>query len=166
MKKGLIILMLSAFAVIPVFAQKPVKLGYLNSQELLQIIPGRDSAQSNLQLYARDLENTMKAMETEFQTRYSEYVSNQNQMSDLIKQTKQRELQDMQGRIEDFQRGAQEELQQKEAELLKPLIDRAKQAIADVAKENKYTYIFDAAGLLYQEDSDDILPLVKKKLGI
>ena len=166
MKKGLIILMLSAFAVIPVFAQKPVKLGYLNSQELLQIIPGRDSAQSNLQLYARDLENTMKAMETEFQTRYSEYVSNQNQMSDLIKQTKQRELQDMQGRIEDFQRGAQEELQQKEAELLKPLIDRAKQAIADVAKENKYTYIFDAAGLLYQEDSDDTLPLVKKKLGI
>ena len=59
-------------------------------------------------------------------------------------------------------------LQEKEKELLQPIIDRAKQAIAEVAKENGYTYIFDtsAGTLLYQQDSDDILALVKKKLGL
>lgn len=166
MKKGLIILMMSVLAIVPAFAQKAIKLGHLNSQELLNIIPGRDSVQAALQAEVADLENTLKAMQTELETRYNDFQTNQNQMSDLIKQTKAREIQDMQIRIEEFQRNAQQTLQQREAELFQPIIDKAKQAIAEVAKEHKYTYIMDAAGLLYFDDSDDILPLVKKKLGI
>ena len=166
MKKGLIILMMSAFAIVPTFAQKAIKLGHLNSQELMMILPGREAVQAELQAHGNELEATLKAMQTEFQTRYNEYLDKESQMSDLIKQTKQRELQDMSARVEDFGRSAQQELQKKEAELFQPLIDKAKKAIEDVAKEHKYTYILDAAGLLYQDDSDDILPLVKKKLGI
>ena len=66
------------------------------------------------------------------------------------------------------QKNAQEQLQNREAELLKPIIDRAKKAIEDVAKEGGYTYILDAgtAAILYSQDSDDIMPLVKKKLGL
>ncbi|MDL2314956.1 OmpH family outer membrane protein [Bacteroidales bacterium OttesenSCG-928-C19] len=166
MKKGLIILMMSAFAIVPTFAQKAIKLGHLNSQELLLIVPGRDAAQEKLQAHVAELEATLKTMETELQARYNEYMEKENQMSDLIKQTKQREIQDMSVRVEEFRASAQKELQAKEAELFQPIIEKAKQAIADVAKEHKYTYILDAAGLLYQDDSEDILPLVKKKLGI
>ena len=166
MKKGLIILMMSAFAVMPMFAQKAIKLGHLDSQELMAIVPGIDAAQEKLQAHSGELEATLKTMHAEFQNRYSEYLEKENQMSDLIKQTKQRELQDMQVRIEEFQVNAQKELKAKEAELLQPIIDKAKQAIADVAKEHKYTYVLDSAGLLYQDESEDILPLVKKKLGI
>ena len=74
----------------------------------------------------------------------------------------------MDQRIQTYQQSAQQRLQDKEKELLQPIIDRAKQAISDVAKENGYTYVFDtsAGALLYQQDSDDILPLVKKKLGL
>jgi outer membrane protein len=89
-------------------------------------------------------------------------------MSDLIRQTKERELQDMGARIQEFQENAEKKLQDRQQEVLKPIIDRAKKAIEDVAKENGYTYIFDTSvgALLYQQDSEDILPLVKKKLGL
>jgi outer membrane protein len=89
-------------------------------------------------------------------------------MTDLIKQTKTEELQNMQTRLQTFQSSAQKDLQDKEQELLSPIIDKAKKAIQDVAKENKYTYIFDTGTgtILYSEPSDDILPLVKKYLNI
>ena len=57
--------------------------------------------------------------------------------------------------------------QEREKALLTPIIDRAKEAIRDVAKENGYTYIFDSAvGVTLYEGGDDVLPLVKKKLGL
>ena len=61
------------------------------------------------------------------------------------------------------------QLQQKEAELFQPVMEKAQAAIEKVAKANGFTYVFDlgAGGLLYfSEQSVDILPLVKKELGI
>lgn len=149
-------------------AQKNVKLGHINSNDLMQIMPGRDSAQAVLQAEVTELENTLKSMQAEAEKRYNDYVANQAGWTELIRQTKQREIQDMAARIEEFQKNAQEQLQNREAELLKPIIDRAKKAIEDVAKEGGYTYIFDAgtAALLFDEGGDDIMPLVKKKLGL
>ena len=149
-------------------AQKNVKLGHINSNYLMQIMPGRDSAQAVLQNEVAELESTLKSMQAEAEKRYNDYVANQAGWTELIRQTKQREIQDMAARIEEFQKNAQEQLQNREQELLKPIIDRAKKAIEDVAKEGGYTYIFDAgtAALLYDEGGDDIMPLVKKKLGL
>ena len=132
-------------------AQKVVKLGHINSADLMQIMPGREEAQTTLQKEIDELQNTLKNMQNELEQRYNEYVGKKDQLSDLIRQTKERELQDMGNRIQEFQENAEKKL-----------------AIEDVAKENGYTYIFDTSvgALLYQQDSDDILPLVKKKLGI
>jgi len=149
-------------------AQKNLKFGHINSNELMQIMPGRDSAQTVLQAEVEELENTLKAMQSEAEKRYNDYVANQAGWTELIRQTKQREIQDMAARIEEFQQNAQKQLQEREQELLKPVIDRAKQAIEDVAKEGGYTYILDSGtgALLYSQDSEDIMPLVKKKLGL
>lgn len=147
-------------------AQKNVKLGHINSQELMQIMPGRDSVQTVLQKEVADLEEQLKMMQAEAEKRYNDYVANQAGWTDLIRQTKQREIQDMSTRIQEFQENAQKQLQEHEAELTKPIIDRAKKAIEDVAREGNYTYIFDGAALLYSQDSEDVMPLVKKKLGI
>lgn len=169
MKKTFIAILLALFAIVPAsMAQKNIKLGHINSNELMQIMPGRDDAQATLQKEVDDLQNTLKTMQSELETRYNDYMAKESQMSDLIKQTKQRELQDMGSRIEEFQKNAQQQLQDREQELLKPIIDRARKAIEDVAKENNYTYIFDAGvgTLLYSQDSDDIMPLVKKKLNL
>ncbi|MBO4739992.1 MAG: OmpH family outer membrane protein, partial [Bacteroidales bacterium] len=58
--------------------------------------------------------------------------------------------------------------QKKQMELLQPIKDRVEKAIAEVAKENGYSYVFDSGlgVLLYQDESDNIFELVKKKIGI
>ena len=74
----------------------------------------------------------------------------------------------MRARIEESQSNAQKLLEERQEALLKPIVDRAKKAIEEVGKENGYTYIFDSGigTVLYSQDSDDIMPLVKKKLGL
>ena len=149
-------------------AQKNPKLGHINSTELMQIIPGRDSAQAVLQAEVTELESTLKSMQSELETRYNDYMQNQQGWTELIRQTKQKELQDMNARIQEFGENAQKQLQERETELFKPLIERAKDAIKEVAREGGYSYIFDSGtgATLYDEGGGDIMPLVKKKLGI
>lgn len=149
-------------------AQKKQKFGHIDSNELLKLMPGRDSAVAKITEYANTLDNQAKGMQAELETKYNEYMANEANMTDLIKQTKQRELQDIQARIEAFQSSAEEDLQKKQTELLQPIIDKAKAAIEKVAKANDYTYIFDAGlgVLLYTDPTDDIMPLVKAELGL
>ena len=169
MKKTLIVLIacLSLFGG-NAMAQKNIKIGHINSTDLMQIMPGRDSAQTVLQAEVQELETTLKSMQSEMEKRYNDYMENQSGWTELIRNTKQRELQDMGNRIQEFQENAQKQLQQREEELLKPIIDRAKKAINDVAAEGGYTYVIDASNpaILYSQDSDDIMPQVKKKLGL
>lgn len=169
MKKSLVLLFAAMFAFgTAAFAQKSVKLGHINSTDLMQIMPGKDSAQAAFEAEVKIVEGELKAMQEELQAKYNDYQERRAQMTDLIRTTKEQEIRDLDTRIQTYQQNAQQKLREKETELLQPIIDRAKQAIADVAKENGYTYIFDtsAGTLLYQQDSDDILALVKKKLGL
>lgn len=151
-----------------VSAQKKQKIGHIDSQELLQLMPGRDSAVNVITEYAKTLENQIKGMQTEFESKYQDFLANEANMTDLIKQTKTRELQDIQTRIEAFQTSAEEDLQKKQTELLQPIIDKAKEAIEKVAKANDYTYVIDAGlgVLLYSDPTDDLMPLVKIELKI
>ncbi len=152
------------------FAQKKQKFGHIDSNELLKLMPGRDSAMTKIQDYAKTLENQLKGMQSELDTKYQDYLTDEqaNKMTDLIKQTRQKELQDIQARIEAFQQSAQDDLEKKQNELLKPIIDKAKAAIEKVGKDNQYTYIFDAGVgvLLFSDPTEDILPLVKAELGL
>lgn len=149
-------------------AQSKIKLAHVNSTELMKIMPGVDTAQKNIQDFAKELEDEAKAMYAEFEKKYSDFQANQAMLSQPTQQVKMKELQDLESRIKLFEENAQEALQNKQEDLLKPIIDRAKSAIEDVAKENGYNYVFDSGigVLLYSEESDDILSLVKKKLGI
>jgi outer membrane protein len=150
------------------YAQKKQKFGHIDSNQLMKLMPGRDSAQAKIEDYAKKLESQLKGMQAEFEKKYNDYTVNEKNMTDLIKQTNAQELTDLQKRIEAFQQSAQDELQKKQDELLKPIVDKAKSAIEKVAKDNGYTYIFDAGlgVLLYNDPTEDVLPLVKKELGI
>ena len=91
-------------------AQKSVKLGHINSNDLMQIMPGRDSAQTVLQAEVTELEETLKSMQAEAEKRYNDYVANQAGWTELIRQTKQREIQDMATRMEEFQKKRMKDL--------------------------------------------------------
>jgi outer membrane protein len=149
-------------------AQGTLKIGHIDFNNLITQMPGVDSVKIKLQKYQQTLTDQLDAMRAEFENKYLDYQSQSASMSDLIKQTKEKELQDLQGRIDGFQAKAQQDLQSKQQELLQPIVDKAKVAVKEVAKENKYTYILNSIEeiVLYAEGSDDIMPLVKKKLGL
>ncbi len=167
LSKVVIILFLVVFTTAS-FAQVKQKFGHIDSNELLKLMPGRDSATAKITAYSKTLETQLKGMQGELETKYNDYSANKDNYTDLIKQTKEKELQDIQARIEAFQQSAQDDLEKKQNELLKPIIDKAKAAIEKVAKENQFTYIFDAGlgVLLYSDPTQDILPMVKKELGL
>lgn len=107
-------------------------------------------------------------MQNEFESKYKEYEEKVAGMSDLIKQSKQADLQQLQNRIQDFQRQAEMDYKRKQAELTTPIVEKAKKGIEAVAKEMGYKYVLDTSiertSVLYNEAADDILSAVKKKL--
>ncbi|MCX6266507.1 MAG: OmpH family outer membrane protein [Bacteroidetes bacterium] len=149
-------------------AQNPVKIGYIDFNTLLAAMPGIDSVKIKLQNYQKTLTDQMDAMKAEFESKYQDYQSQAASMSDLIKQTKEKELSDLQGRIDAFQQKASQDLQAKQQELVAPFIEKAKVAIKDVAKENKFTFILNSIEdvVIYKDEADDVMALVKKKLAI
>jgi outer membrane protein len=149
------------------YAQKQ-KFGHIDSNELLKLMPGRDSAVAKVQDYAKELQKQLEGMNNELQAKIDDYQANADKYTALIKTTKEKEIQEIQSRVETFQKSAEDDLQKKQTEILQPIIDKAKAAIEKVAKANGYTYIFDAGlgVLLYSDPTDDILPLVKTELGL
>ena len=149
-------------------AQKAQKIGHINSNELMAAMPERAEVQKELEEYANQLKLQLEAMRKEYETKIAEFQSKQDVMTDVIKKTKVKEITDLETRIGEFQQTAEADLQKKEQDLLQPIIDKAKQAINDVAKEGGYKYILDTSVgiVLYSVEEDDILPLVKKKLAI
>ncbi|MBL4623738.1 MAG: OmpH family outer membrane protein [Flavobacteriales bacterium] len=149
------------------FSQK-AKFAHIDSNELLAAMPERTALEKQLQTEYQTLEANLQDMSQEYQRKVAEYqeMEASGTGSDLILQTKISEIQDLETRIQQFQVSAQDAIQQKELELMEGLYEIAKKAISEVATENGYAYVFDAAVLLHKPESDDILPLVKKKLGI
>ena len=166
MKKTLLTICLLIAGLFAAEAQN--KLGYINSNELLSVMPESSAMQEKLQSYAKGLESSLAAMQSEGEKKLSDYQQNEATMSELVKQDKVRELESIQQRILEFQQNAQESLAAKEQELITPILDKARNAIEDVAKEGNFTYIFDAStgNILYAAESENILPLVKAKLGL
>lgn len=165
-------LLLTGFAIAGLFfttqAQHSYKFGHVNSTQLLSMMPETKSADSALQKFGLSLENQLKTMTGEYQNKISDFKSKEASMADPIKDSKLKEISDLEERIQTFQESAQSSMQKKKEELYTPILKKAEEAINAVAKENKYSYIFDtgAGSLLFAQESDDVLPLVKSKLGL
>ncbi|MFI5220715.1 MAG: OmpH family outer membrane protein [Bacteroidia bacterium] len=145
------------------------KLGYIDFQDLMQQMPEYSKANSDMESYGKLLKDELDKMTSEYEKKLDSYQKDGPKMADAIKEMKEKELRDMQQRIQSFQQSAQQDLRKKEEELLKPIIEKAKKAIIDVGKENNYYYIFDASQgspLIYKPEGEDVMDLVKKKLSI
>ena len=107
-------------------------------------------------------------MTAEYQTKLQSYQSKADSLPDAIRATKEKELTDLGQRIQDFQQTAQESIQSKKQEIYGPILKKAEDAIKEIAKEKSYSYIFDTSlgSVIYAQESDNIMPLVKTKLGI
>lgn len=166
MKKIIFLLTLGMTIGFGYSAQAQKKTGYINSQELLETMPEARKADSSLTKFQKELEDQLKTMAAEAKTKYDDYTAKLKTWSDAVKEVKEKELTDLQNRIQDFQQSADDKMGKKRQELFKPILDKAQKAIKDVGTEGGYDYIFDGGQLLYAKDSENIMPAVKAKLGI
>jgi outer membrane protein len=151
-----------------VTAQTP-KFGHIDLQALIQLMPERATAETEFNKFQSDLEEIFGEMQKDLQTKMAEFEKLDTDASEIKKNAKVAEIQDMQQRIQNYQQTANAQLQQKQSELLKPVFDKAEAAISEVAKEKGLIYVFDTGTkvVLYKSsESMDVLPLVKTKLGI
>lgn len=145
------------------------KFGHINTEELLQAMPESDSAQAELEADAKALEENLEALQVEYNQKLDAYLQEQEKYSDIIRETKETELSDLQQRIQQYSTNAQQRLQRKRGQLFQPILDKAKKAIEEVAQEQNITYVFDTSSgvLIFTADNSlDLLPMVKEKLGL
>jgi outer membrane protein len=164
--KKITFLTLLSFLTLNSIAQN--KFGYIDSQELLMLMPERKTAETEVANFAKSLEAQLGSMTAEYQESVQEYQANEATYTDLVKQDKIAAITGLEQRIQAFQKNAQQSLQTKEQDLLEPILTQARKAIEDVATEGNFTYIFDKStgSILYAKESENVLPLVKKKLGL
>ena len=147
-----------------------IKIGHINSNELISLMSERDSALVKLMAYEDDLQETLEGMGTEYNNKVNEYQRKSNEWAPVVLETKQRELQELGQRIQQFQQNAQQEMAQMQQTLMTPVIEKAQKAVEKVSKAQNLTYVFDlsAGALIYYDEavSVNLLPLVKKELGI
>jgi len=168
MKNVVKLTVVGAFVLISSYSVKAQKVAHVNLDSLIGIMPESKIAQQSVQEYAKQLEQQVVAMQTELQSKYEGYQKEGANLAPIVKESKEKELNDLNQRIQDFQQQAQTDYQKKSAELSKPVYEKAKKAIDQVAKENGFKYVLDTSTgiVLYNEPADDIIALVIKKLGI
>jgi outer membrane protein len=148
-----------------------VKFGHINSDELIQALPEFDSANVKLEKFRKDLINALELMTVELNNKSDAYNKESKNYTDIVKQTKEQELVDMNKRIQEFQNNAQQQLQEKQASLFQPIMAKVDKAIKEVGKENGFVYIFSVgqgSSLLFFDEtkSTNVMPLAKAKLGL
>jgi outer membrane protein len=150
------------------FAKAQSKLGYINFNALVSQMPEAKTVKSQLDIYSKQFTDELAIMQNEYQTKAQAYQAQSATMTDAVRTSKQAELQDFQKRMQDYNTSAQQKFDEKTNELSKPLIDKARAAITEVAKEKGYTYVLDSGqtNLLVSPDGDDMMAAVKAKLGL
>lgn len=165
MKKLVVVMVALAFA-FPSFAQQ--KFGHIDSAALLELMPEKAKAEKELEEFAKEFQTALEAMAKEYEGKIAAFQQGEKDMIATVRNTKMREIADLERRIQEFQQQAQDEIGKKEQEVLTPIIDKARKAIDQVAEEKGYTYVFDSSlgVLLYAKDTEDIMADVKSKLGL
>lgn len=149
-------------------SQAQTKIAHIDSNELIEAMPDFQDAKSQMNKVQSSYSSQLEDMYKELEEKRKRFEDEAGNLSEEENQRRMGEFQESQQRIMEFQQNAQKELEKKQEELLQPLFDKAKTAINKVAKNKGYEYVLDSTegGNVLVADGHDLLPEVKKELGI
>jgi len=181
MKQKLIVFMVAmAMLSTPLLAQTTpaasglTKIGYTNVDYVISKLPESKVMQNQIEVTKAQLDKAIGETYKEAQEKYEAYQKNGAQMTDVIRADKEKELQNLQTRIQEMQTNAQQSLQTKQQQLLEPILTKVNNAIQDVGKENGFLYILNMdAGqgttpiiLFAASEENNATNLILRKLGV
>ncbi|SHJ01879.1 OmpH family outer membrane protein [Flavobacterium haoranii] len=143
------------------------KVAHIDVQALMTNMPEMKAAQSQLDKIKENYDKEYKTMVQEYQTKMQKYEQEAPTAGEALNESRSKEMQEMGGRIQQFQQSVQTDLGKKEMELLKPILEKAQKAIQKVATAKGFDYVLDATtgGGVLVANGPDILADVKKELG-
>ncbi|MFK8160901.1 MAG: OmpH family outer membrane protein [Lewinella sp.] len=144
------------------------KFGYVNSTAILAELPAMKAAESNLEAMQKQMQKKGQGMVEKFQTDVAalQDLAAKGELTPKQQQEESTKLEARQTEIGKFEQTMVSDLQEKRAELLKPIYDSVNEAIKAVAEEGGYQFIFDQQVLLYGEEASDVSAAVRAKLGL
>jgi len=140
------------------------KVAHVDVSEIMSKMPAMLDAQNQLQKLSGTYDAEYKKMVDEYQTKIKKYEAEAATVTEAVNGDRSKEVQDMQKRIVDYRDNAQKELQQKETDIVKPLMEKVKASIQKIGKAKGFQYILDGSTLLLA-DGPNITADVKKDLG-
>ena len=162
------ILLIAAMALFTLTASAQAKFAYVDFNELVMLAPEADAARSQMQAAQKEAQETLQSMMEEAQTKYNEYQQKQSTWTPAIKSSKEKELGEIQNRIQEFQQSVQLELQQKQQELMEPIYKKAQETVEKIAKASGCALVFDKNQCLFFDPAQvkDITAEARTAMGI
>jgi len=157
------------FVTVSMTSGQDLKFGHVNSGQLIMELPEYMKAEKDLENESTILQDRRKIMQEEIERKFSEYIAQRETLPDLIKATMEKDIQDLQQRLENYDMLAQQSLAKKQQDLLQPILDKVYKAIEKVGEENGFFYIFDTSTqivLYFSDSSIDCTQMIKAKLGV
>lgn len=140
------------------------KTAHVDVSEIMSKMPAMLDAQNQLQKLSGTYDAEYKKMIEEYQTKIKKYDAESTTATEAVNNERTKEVQDMQKRIGDYRDNAQKELQQKETDIVKPLMEKVRASIQKVGKAKGFQYVLDGSTLLLA-DGPNLTADVKKDLG-
>lgn len=140
------------------------KTAHVDVSEIMTKMPAMLDAQKQLDKLSTTYDADYKKMVEEYQGKLKKYEAEAATVTEAVNGERSKEVQDMQKRIVDFRDNAQKELQQKESDIVKPLMEKVRASIQKVGKAKGFQYVLDGSSLLLA-DGPNLTIDVKKDLG-
>ncbi|PKA83288.1 periplasmic chaperone for outer membrane proteins Skp [Ulvibacter sp. MAR_2010_11] len=150
------------------FVNAQSKIAHIDTQALVEAMPEMKAAQSQLDKLKTTYDTEIKAMAKELDTKIKQYEGEAESKTDEENAKRVQEVQGMQNNIGAYRNQALQDLDKKQVDIFKPILEKARTAIQKVARAQGFQYVLDSttgAGLLLAEGTD-LLPAVKKELGL
>jgi len=163
------ILLIAAMAVMSVAAgAQSLKWAYVDFNELVMLMPEMDEARATLEENSRTNEEILVAMYEEYQTKMTQYQQKAESWTPAIRESKEKEIMEIQSRFEQTQQSLQQEIQMLQQNLQAPIYEKAQTTVSDLAKAQGIAFVFEKSSLLYVDPAQgiDLTPEARKGLNI
>ena len=151
--KRIIIIAAMALMSVSAFAQK---FAYVDFNELVMLVPEMDEARSVLEENTKTNEEILMSMYEEYQTKLQQYEQKAATWTQSVREIKEKEIMDIQARLEQTQQSLQQEIQQLQQQLQAPIIEKVNNVVNELAKTHGVAAVFERASFLYVDEAQMI----------
>ena len=157
-----------AVAMVMAFNTVQAQVAHIDSEQLLMAMPETKAMETELKKVQQTYADEYNAQATALQAKLQKYDAEAPTQTDAKNEERRVEVEGLKQKIQKYAQTADQEIQKKRFDLLKPIVEKAQKAVSDVATEKGIKYVLDSSpgkGLIVFE-GEDLMPAVKAKLGI